>query len=263
MNQTGRALLLASAAIVGALSVCRPALANVSLAVQPLVAEFNVQPGGSGQIKVTVSNNSTATERILVRKTDWRTIADGSIALEKVGAERNHSITRDLSLSAYQFTLQAGEHRDLTLALAMPPNAPQNAGSYWGGFIINANDVNAPPSALGVAATVFIYNNVGAPARSLHIQSMRVLSSKGNARLVARFRNPGNSYVRPVAHLFVGQGGRIVRDQKITISTVFPGATRIMSEDLGHLPTGEYHVELSIDYGGNSIIDAVTNAQVH
>jgi hypothetical protein len=263
MNTIGRAFFAAASIALFSAALPQAARANISLGVQPLVAEFNVQPGSSGHIAVTISNNGTDPERVIARRTDWRTIADGSIALEKPGAERGHSITRDLSLSTYQFTLEPGENRTVTLALAMPDSTGLRSGSYWGGFIINATDVNAPPSALGVAATVFIYNNVGSPARRLRIQSMRLTGNGGDAKLIARFRNTGLGYVRPVAHLLIGEGGRIVRDQKITISTVFPGATRIMSQPIGHLPAGDYRVEMTIDYGGNSILDAVTNARIH
>lgn len=263
MKTIGRALLSSAFIALASAALPQAALANISLGVQPLVSEFNVPPGATGRLQVTVSNNGTEPERVVARRTDWRTIADGSIALEKPGAERAHSLTRDLSLSTYQFVLQPGENRTVTLALSMPASAPSHSGSYWGGFIMNATDVNAPPSALGIAATVFVYNNVGSPARQLHIQSLRLKGSSGEAQLVARFKNTGTSYVRPVAHLVVGEGGRIVRDQKITISTVFPGATRIMSQPIGHLPAGDYRVEMTIDYGGNSILDAVTNARVH
>jgi hypothetical protein len=259
----GRALyrLLAPFVLISTLAPA-PCFANIALSVQPLVAEFKVPPGSTGRLQVIVSNEGTDPERVLARRTDWRTIADGSITLEKVGAEHSHSITRDLSLSSYQFALQPGEHRQLTLSLSMPADAKRVAASYWGGFIINATDANAPPSALGVAATVFIYNNVDTPTRNVTVQSMRVLSGHDDNKLVVRFRNTGTSYVRPVAHLIIGQAGRVVHDQKITISTVFPGAVRIMTQQLGQLSPGAYRVELSIDYGGNSIIDAVTNANI-
>jgi hypothetical protein len=238
-----------------------PAPAAVSIAIQPLVAEFDAPPGTTGHAPVLITNNGNEAERIVIRRTDWRTLADGSIALEKPGAEGAHSITRDLSLSAYQFVLQPGEHRELSLTLAVPPSLPKGA-SYWGGLIAQASAVSAPPSAVGVAATVFAYENNGAPRRHLSLQAMRVASGRDGAKLIARIRNDAAGYCRPFAHLLVEQAGRIVRDEKITVSTVFPNSTRILTQSLGKLAPGTYRVEMTFDYSGDSILDGVTEARV-
>jgi hypothetical protein len=263
MKATGRAARASLTLIAAALAAVSVARANVSVTVQPLVAEFNVAPGSTGHTMATVTNSGSSLERITVRRTDWRTLADGSIALEKVGAERGHSITRDLSLSSYQFTLQPGQSRQLSLSLAMPSSLPKRSASYWGGFIVNASAMDQPHGSVGVAATIFIYNNVDDPSRRLSLQAMRLVSDgKGNASLVARLRNTGQSYIRPNARVLVGQGGRIVRDERITVSSIFPSATRILNQDLGRLPKGEYLVELTIDYGGNAILDGTTHGRV-
>jgi len=250
-------------ALVYSFALAAPAQANVSLTVEPLVAEFNAPPGTTGRFPVFVSNSGTSAERIVIRRTDWRTLADGSTALEKVGAEGAHSITRDLSLSAYQFVLQPGERRELSMALSVPADLSSAPNSYWGGFLISGNDVDAPPSAVGIAATVFVYDNVGSPKRHLGLQSMRVVTHGAGSDLVVRLRNDAQGYCRPSAHLLVEQYGRIVRDEKINVSTVFPNTTRILTQHLGKLPAGEYRVELTLEYGGDTIIDGITQAHVH
>lgn len=239
-----------------------PAQAKVSLTVQPLVAQFEVPPGQAGHVTIAVSNSGSSSQVITAHPLDWRTIADGSIALEKVGAERQHSITRDLSLSSYQFVLAPGERREVTLTLNMPASVSTKPASYWGGFIFNSNDAGAPRNTVGVAATVFAYESVNSPSKNMSLQAMRVFSHDGSATLIARLRNTGASYVRPIAHLMIGQGGRIYRSVPVTINAVFPNATRIVSQNLGHLPPGEYVVELTIDYGGNSILDGITKVRM-
>lgn len=262
MKPAGRALI-ALLFSIATLAATHPALARVSMTVQPLVAEFTVAPGESGHISVTVSNSGTSAQLITARRVDWRTVADGSIALEKVGAEKRHSIARNLSLSSYQFTLQPGQRREVSLTLSMPAALPKAPGAYWGGFILNASDLDAPRAAVGVAATVFVYDSVSAPSRTLNLQSMHVSAGGGKeATLVARLRNTGQSYLRPLAHLTVAQAGRVLLTAPVTINAVFPDAIRILSQPLGHLPPGEYRVELTIDYGGNSIIDGVTTAHI-
>lgn len=261
MKAKGRAFILLCASAL-LLIPPLPASAKVSLTVQPLVVQFNVSPGQSEHVAVAVSNSGSSPQVVSARRLDWRTLADGSIALERVGAERQHSITRDLSLSSYQFVLAPGERREVTLTLAVPQTASNEAASYWGGFIFNSHDAAATRNSVGVAATVFVYDNVASPSKNMSIQTMRVVSRGGSATLVTRLRNTGISYVRPIAHLMIGQGGRIYKTLPVSINAVFPNATRIVKEDLGHLPPGEYIAELTIDYGGNSILDGVAKFRI-
>jgi hypothetical protein len=228
------------------------------------------EPSGSGVGRrgddgaAAVTNRGTEPERFSARPTDWRTLADGSTALERPGAEGPNSITPDLSLSSYQFILQPGERRELSLLLAIPAQFPLTPASYWGGFLVSAAVVSAPASAVGVAATVFAYENVGAPRRHLAMQSMRVVQKQdGTSDLVARLRNDSPGYCRASAHVLIEQAGRIVRDDKVSVSTVFPGSTRILTQALGKLAPGNYRVEVAIDYGGDSILDGTTDAHVH
>lgn len=264
MKVSGRAWLWFAAALPSLVLPMAPARADVSMTVQPLVTEMNLAPGSSQRIQLIVRNNSAEAERIVARRTDWRTLSDGSTTLEKTGAERGHSITRALSLSAYQFSLEPGERRAITMTLDVPKSLPADPASYWGGFLVSAAQKDAPPSAVGIGATVFVYENVGTPVKRLKLQSMRVFSGAHDAPvLVARMHNDGQSYARCRAHLLVEQGGRIVRDLVPSVSVIFPNATRLLKQPLGALAPGTYQVELTLDYGGNSIIDGVTTAHIH
>lgn len=259
MKVTRRAAI---AALICTLASAAPASATVSLTVEPLVAEFSTPPGDAGHVPVYVSNSGTSPERIVIRKTDWRTLADGSTALEALGSEGTHSITRDLSLSAYQFVLQPGERREISMLLSVPATRSSAPNSYWGGFLVSGNEVGAPPSAMGIAATVFVYDNVGTPRRHLDLQSMRVVTRGGDSQLLVRLRNDAQGYCRPSAHLLVEQAGRILRDEKINVSTVFPNSTRILKQQLGKLTPGDYRVELTLEYGGDAVIDGITQANI-
>lgn len=263
MRARDRASIVLAAALLSVAGLRTPASAAVSMTVQPLVSEFNAPPGATGRVSVTVTNSGTEAERFIARPTDWRTLADGSTTLEKPGAEGAHSITRALSLSTYQFVLQPGEHREISLTLAVPSSFPAAPASYWGGFLVGATTVSAPPSAVGIASTVFVYENVGAPRRHMALQSMRVVQNKdGTSDLIARLRNDSTGYCRAAAHVLVEQAGHIVRDDKVTVSTVFPGSTRFMTQSLGKLPPGDYRVEVAFDYGGDSILDGTSEAHV-
>jgi len=240
-----------------------PALADVSLTVQPLVSELSVPPGAAGHIKVLVKNSGSDPERIIARPVDWRTLIDGSTTIEHPGAEGDHSITRFLSLSVYQFDLQPNETRELALTLAMPDVFPNRSASYWGGYLVNAAPAANPASAIGVAATVFVYENVAAPHRHMTLQSMRVTpTGNGGAKLTARLRNDSSGYCRSQARLLIEQAGRIVREDKVIFSVVFPGSSRLLTQKIDKLPAGQYRFELTFDYGGDSILDGVTQAKI-
>jgi hypothetical protein len=251
------------AALAAVITLAAPARADVSMTVQPLVTELNVAPGSSERIQLIVQNNTTQEERIVAHRTDWRTLADGSTTLERVGAERRHSITRALSLSAYQFELQPGERRTIALTLTVPKSVPPSPASYWGGFLISASLKDAPPSAMGIGATVFVYNNVGNPSKHLTLQSMRIVSGPhGAPTLIARMRNDGQAYARCRGQLLIEQAGRVVKTVDPSLSVIFPTSTRLLKQSLGDLPPGDYRIELTLDYGGNSIIDGITNAHI-
>ncbi|MBC5806316.1 MAG: hypothetical protein DLM53_12350 [Candidatus Eremiobacter antarcticus] len=252
---------LFAALLVTALSM--PAAANLSITVQPLVSELSVAPGGSGHVKVLIKNSGTAAERIIARPVDWRTLSDGSTTLERPGAEGDSSITRFLSLSAYQFDLQPEETRELALTLEMPGTFSTKPASYWGGYLVSAAPVVNPSSAIGVAATVFVYQNINKPRKHMQMKSMHVASAaNGTAKLVAHLQNDGQGYCRSQSRLLIQQSGRIVREDKVTFPVLFPGASRTLTQNIDKLPPGDYQFELTFDYGGSSILDGVTRAQI-
>jgi hypothetical protein len=92
---------------------------------------------------------------------------------------------------------------------------------------------------------------------------MRIISdARGNATLIARMRNDAEGYARVRGRLLVESAGRILNDSSPALSVIFPSSTRILKQPLGHLAQGDYRFELTLDYGGNSIIDGVTTAHI-
>ena len=165
-------------------------------------------------------------------------------------------------MAAYQFILAPHEHRKVNLAISIPAAFNTVPASYWGGFIVKATPIDAPPSTTGPAATVFIYNDVGKPARHLTLQSLRATAVKGDVHILARYHNDGVGYVRSGLYLTISQSGKTVHKEQVGLGAIFPGAARVVDQTVGGLASGSYHVELSADYGGDTVIVGDTNVTV-
>ena len=252
------------AALLCVVYVVEPARADkVAITVTPLVTEMRVQPGQAGRVRVVVTNDGDMAERVMVQPVDWRTELDGSISIQRVGAEGVSSLAFYLSVSAYQFILQPGETRDVSLTLSLPSGFSNQPRSYWGGYFLKATPASAPPSQIGPGATVFVYDDVGEPRRHLTMQTLQVLpTGNGAARVLARLRNDGEGYLRLAGALLIERNGRVVKRQSVPVSAIFPGLARTIQVPLDGLAPGSYQIELTFDFGGPTIVDGVTTAKI-
>lgn len=255
-------LAYAGAVLAMALACSGPAFAGTSLGVEPLVTQVSVEPGGSSNIAVSIKSDGDQPERIVISPLDWRTRIDGSVAIEPLGTEGVRSLTPFLSMATYQFVLQPHESRKVNLAVSIPAAFNPAPGSYWGGFLVKATPIDMPPSTTGPAATVFVYNDVGKPARHLTLQSLRATALKGDVHILARYHNDGVGDVRSGLFLTITQSGKIVHKDQIGLGAIFPNATHVVDHTVNGLPSGTYHVELSADYGGDTVIVGDTNVTV-
>lgn len=245
------------------LGCCVGASADTSIVVDPLVSETHVSPGGTMTISVAVGSHSDQAERVVITPLDWRTRIDGSIAIEPLGSEGRRSLTPYCTLAVHQFILAPKEHRRIALTVALPTTLDPTPASYWGGFIVKATPVDQPPSTMGPAATVFVYNDVGTPKRHLTMQSLRTqLKAKGVLRISARYYNDRDGYLRTGAYLTITQSARVVVKQQIGLGTIFPKQLRVVDQTVTGLGPGVYHVELDVDYGGETVLVGETNATV-
>jgi hypothetical protein len=257
------ARLIAMFAIAAAVfGVAQPASAGLSLTVEPLVQELRVAPGSSGAFAVKVSNGGTEPERVSIEPIDWTVTTDGSLQFRQTDLANGHSITRYLSVPAYQFVLAAGTSREFPLSMRLPASFSAAPGVYWGGFLIRGAGV--VKAGVGPAGTVFVYETVGAPTAHLSLKAMRVTQSgTSGAVLSARLQNDGNAYARVSARLLIEQGGRVIQDRDLATPTIFPGMLRVVNEDLKNLPPGDYRAELSFDYGTDVILTGTTDFRIH
>ena len=252
------AVIVTAAAAFG---VAKPAIAGLSLTVEPLVQELHVAPGSSTAFAVKVTNGGTEPEKVSVEAIDWNVSTDGALQFRQADLANAHSITRYLSVPAYQFVLAPGTSREFPLSMRLPASFSTSPAVYWGGFLVRG--ASLVKGGVGPAGTVFVYETVGAPKAHLSLKAMRVTQSgSSGAVLSARMLNDGNAYARMSARLLIQQGGRVVQDRDLATPTIFPGALRVVNEEIKNLPPGEYRAELSIDYGTDVVLTGSTDFRI-
>lgn len=258
----GLSRIAAVASLIAVCSVAPQPATNLSLHVDPMIVEFSSPSEGEQTASVSVANFGNEPERIVSLGVDWHTSFDGAVMIERVGTERDRSLTPYLTVSPPSFVLQPGEARDVSLALHEPNGSP-TVPVRWGGFVIRATAVRDDESALAPGATVFVYETVGNPRRHVTLTALALHLDRSRVpELTARLANDGETYVRPICHVVIQRGDTVVRDVAVPTNVIFPGDKRTMRESLERLPSGDYHVHLTVDYGGPAIIDGAVDARI-
>lgn len=238
--------------------------ARLEISVEPLVVQFAVAPGGQASTRVTVKNSGTDAATVVANQIDWQTTVDGSVKTKKPGSNGSLSLNPFLRLSGNEFQLAPGETRLMTLSLVLPSTFSSAPGNYWGGYLIRAIPAGSPAAtSFGVGANILVYETMGSPPRHLKLTALRVEDTGGgNIRLAARMLNDGGTFVRPSIHMQVAQAGRIVQSRDDSTPAIFAGAPRLYTRSLQGLAPGKYLLDLTIDYGGDTIVQGSTEFAV-
>ena len=235
---------------------------GLQISVQPLIVQFNVAPGGQASTHVTIKNVGTDAAKITASQIDWDTTVDGTVRTSKPGTMGASSLNPYLRLSGGELTLAPGQTEELTLSLVLPSTFDAAPRNYWGGYFIRAASASAPGS-IGVGANVLVYETIGNPPRHLKLTSLRVEDAgNGNVRLLARMQNDGGMFVRPQIRMQVAQGGRVVQSRDDSTPAIFAGAARVYNRTLQGLAPGKYMLQLTVDFGGDTLLEGTTEFTV-
>jgi hypothetical protein len=235
---------------------------SLSLTVSPLVVEFRAGAGDTGTADVTVHNGGNAPERIIALRMDWKVATDGTVRVEQPGAEGKASIADALRIEPADVQLAPGETRELALTLEPPASFPVAPAVYHSGFLIRAVPLTGVVS-FGPAATVVVYDTVGAPRAHVAVTQLHVSSpAAGSAVLSARIVNDGVAYARLTGRTVLRRDGQVVADQTDSIPVLFAGEGRVFTKTLPGLQAGDYDVSFTLDYGGPTLIQGTTEVRV-
>lgn len=254
---------LVLAALLPMLAFSPSSAADLALTVDPMVFEFTAPYGGEQHAFVWVTNSGENAERVSAKPVDWRTSSAGDVVIEAPGREAARSLTRYLHATPSTFVLAPGESRPINVSLQLPAGERNAQNVLWGGFLLQANYVgNGEATSVTPGATVFVYDTASASPSHL---SLRTFSLRGKGRprhFTANVVNDGSAYVRPIVRLVLEKRGRVVRDDSIPVSTIFPGDRRMLTLDSPSVPNGAYTAHLIIQYGPGSVLDGSTHVRL-
>ena len=237
---------------------------GLQISVEPLSVEFALAPGAQADTPVTIRNVGTQSAVIVITPLDWRSSLDGTVKTERPGAEGPASLSQYLQISGAEATLAPGETKHFTLALALPATFSAVPRDLRGGYLVRAVPANANrTTAFGVGANILVYEMVGAPDRRLKLTDLHVVDDGNHsARLVARLQNEGRTFIRPQLHILLAQAGRVVISKDDTTPAVLGGEPRRLERSFGQLPSGVYQLQLTVDYGGATLVRGTTEFTV-
>lgn len=252
------------AAIALAPQAGRAATPGLQISVQPLIVQFTLAPGGQASTQVTIKNTGTESARVAVTPIDWDTTVDGSVRTGKPGSiPASSSLSPYLRISGNEVVLAPGQTSELTLSLVLPTTFSAVPKDYWGGYFVRAVANKLQPESFGVGANVLVYETIGTPSRHVKLTSLRVQDAgSGSVKLIARMQNDGGTFVRPQIHLDVAQAGRLLQSRDDSTPAIFAGAARLYTRTFAGLPPGKYALDMTIDYGGNTLVQGSTEFTV-
>lgn len=235
---------------------------SLSLTVSPLVVEFRAGAGDTGTAEVTVHNGGNAPERIVALRMDWKVAGDGTVRVEQPGTEGSASIADALRIEPADVELAPGETRQLALTLEPPASFSVAPAVYHSGFLIRAVPLTGVVS-FGPAATVVVYDTVGAPRAHVAVTQLHVSApGSGSAVLAARIVNDGVAYARLTGRTVLRRDGQVIADQTDSIPVLFAGEARVFTKTLSDLEPGAYDVSFTLDYGGPTLIQGTAAVNV-
>jgi hypothetical protein len=237
---------------------------GLQISVEPLVVQFALAPGGQVSTPVTIRNVGSEKAVVTASQIDWRTTLDGALKSERPGTEGALSLNPHLRLSASEFVLEPGETRRMTLSLVLPTGFSAAPQDYRGGYFVRATPAGSPSAqSFGVGANILAYETVGAPSRHLKLTSLKVVDAGDRSvQFTARLMNDGRNFVRPQIRMLVGQGARVIQQRDDSTPAVFGGEPRLYTRTLRDLLPGTYRLQLTVDYGGDTLIEGTTDFTV-
>ncbi|MGE5623541.1 MAG: hypothetical protein ACM3UP_00795 [Methanocella sp.] len=241
-------VLAVASACLGMLTL--PALAGVSLQVQPARCEFMVAPGRPYTSGVTVSNDSPVELRLVATVADWTLDAQGGMATLPGG---DASTARWVRFNPREFRLGPGKSQVVRFTVTAPPGA--SPGEHRSAIFFRAT--GDPPKGAEIEAVVTfavavpLYANVPVIKRTAKLDPLVVnyTADKG-LQIETKITGTGNAHFRfnPVFEVR-DMSGRIAAAGSLDRVIVLPGQTVTARGNWqGVLPPGVYAVEAKFKF---------------
>ena len=247
------------------------------LSISPTLAEFNLQPGQSSNVVITLKDSSAGSITAEGVVNDFT--SDGSSGNPKLLLNTGESSPNSIKTFVYQLDnvpLTPGEQKDITVGIHIPNGT--SPGAYYGVIRYKAVPQGAAGSGQGkvaLTASVGTIVLITVPGKvrelvkvgDLHIyhgtQDSSLFFTKPN-NIGVEIQNLGNGFEKPFGTVTVQNTFHKVVDNfkfnnPVQLGSVLPNSTRIFIHPAtGISQFGRYTATASIAYGNGSNIVTVS-----
>jgi hypothetical protein len=251
-----------------------PAVNNNSdtLKISPVRADLTLNPGTSGQVKVSVSNLTGSSIGLKLIENDFVAGDENgtpAIILDENSYAPTHSLKRFMTKISQTITVAPGVTTTVPVTITVPKNA--QAGGYFGSvrFVPAGSDASKNVSINASAASLVLLTVPGPTVEKVTMTNFDIQQNGGTASnfrnpdnlgLFLRFENKGNIQEAPFGLIYVQKGKKVVYQSKFNENTprdvILPDSARRWTVPLkGFGKFGKYTVGATIGYGnkGQSI----------
>lgn len=223
------------------------------LEISPPSQELTVDPGGTYTIKAKIRNRTPISLPVTARLEDF--VATGELGGVALSKDSTYAITSWSSLAPTEFTLGAGESREVTATVRVPKSGV--AGGRYGSIVFAVVPKSQKNTAVigQEVASLFLLRVSGPVEEKIALEGFKapLLSEFGPIKFALQFKNSGNIHLKPAGVISItDMFGRKVADVKVDGTNVFPQATRIVTVDWNEkFLIGKYSANAILNSGGN------------
>ena len=236
-----------------------PASAQMTLEVNPIRAEHQIEAGASETNVIEVRNAGSQAARVKVQAQDWQMNRKGEVAFARAGSTPG-SLSPWLEINPTDFQIEPGQTKEIRYTLTVPTGA--RTGSYHEAIIVEGMpSQQGPPSPKKMAIHgrfgVMIYETVGKPDIRARFTDFQVLPERNQVKFVVSLANAGTAHFRPKKSKVTIKNNQGQEVAKIDIpdAPVLPGASRDVEffQEL-RLPPGQYQAVAMVDVGQRDLL---------
>jgi P pilus assembly chaperone PapD len=236
-----------------------PALAQMTLEVNPIRAEHQIESGASETNVIEVRNAGNQAVRVKAQAQDWTMNRKGEVAFARAGSTPG-SLSAWLEINPTDFQIEPGQTKEIRYTLTIP--AGVRTGSYREAIIVEGMPAQqGPPSPKKMAIHgrfgVMIYETVGKPDIRDKFTDFQVLPERKQMKFIVSLANAGTAHFRPKKSKVTikNSQGQEVAKVDIPDAPVLPGAARDVEffQEL-NLPPGQYLAEAVVDAGQRDLL---------
>ena len=236
--------------------------------VSPTKVEMMIKPGARAAREIHILNQLGGPARFTLSTADYTADADTGGVDILDGEAGFYSLRRYFNLSDYEFTLDQGETKTVSVAVSLP-TAASVAGSLHGVVLVSGERMDRGQAAAKLASQAGILFFIQVEGRAQvegRLTNLAVAGGRWHLNPDRRptvnisYHNTGNTYLNPYGLLTVKN---MISQKKMFLSVepwfVLPHSERTKSIELTRqLGSGLYQVQVEQNRGYDDIIDTDT-----